>query len=948
MQNISTTLQTALEATTLTAWPKLIAEFNQNITRSGVSVSVPAGRDESLFPPESVVDLKYSKSGLPKFIVGNSKVNSQEDDVQFRLVSENDEYQYWPSPTASLANGSIANASVEVNYGSTRSVNKVFVWFEVSDSAPTSVDLEVMVGGFWETVATGISPGADGVIERFYNGTSWVTTEQLGSTIDITRVRATVNTMAAEGKYAQFLQVGASLVHDFSDRVVSWSITKNQEESDPIVPIGFGSANKLEVTLENADAALDPENTSSIFYGNLSRNVIFKPYMVYETSAGEEEVPQGTFYTESWPSDVPSVESTVSATDLSRPMQEAFVPSFFLQDYREKDVVKEILQRGGFSDFVSDVDDTTRTLPYFWHESESSVWESLSEVASATLSYLITKEDNSLLWQNISQQYDRPVDRALSAGHDFEDINHEFNTLVNKVLINYNIYNKPYDKWAEEEITQELWYAQDDEALVALPIAESFTSTADVVRVSASDETFALWPDSGTFAIQGERIRYGAKRKDGGNYEFYDLERGVLGTSPRNHSASGTATQSTSGGSVTATQEIIDGQLELSASNAATYGTYNYALYGDASSQFTVYGTRVSFPEERPDAVAGMTIHNTGSAGYHFMISTTAHANKTSTNEIKVYKYTGSGRTPIGATVGYPYEVDISAWYDMEVVASYGGTPAYTLYINGEEIMSFADGDYQQGQYGMYVKGRTTARFDRLYIASPTETPDLTNNRYSDPDSASSWSSDYWFSATGPNVDVNEFGPYIRQIKEFNVDFQKYPATHSKLLNTNIWQTRPFNFVGGPFDASFGIENITTRTAVVNGESRVFTEPVEMALLVYGVPIIVESEESKEVIDKSSVRRFGVVELEVSTPWIQNDNMANRVGNFLKDRFGADEVDNISMRIVSDPSIQIGDTVSVDYPERGYTNATHEYIVTGYTLEWEQGFFSTLSLKRRR
>lgn len=948
MQTLSPELQQAVDSTVVAAWPELIAEFNHNIYTTGTVVTVPAGRPEDLFPPESVIDMKYVDSGLPKAIVGNAYCNAQTNDIQYRVVSEDDTYQYWVSPTPSVAE-SISDATVEVNYGTQRATNKVRAVFDVSDSAPTSVTIELFIDSEWTTVGSSLTPNAQGVIELYYNGASWGAAYNIDSLVDVSRMRVTVDAMANADKYAHFVNIAAYHVYDMTDRITSWTINRNQEEADPISPIGFGSVNTLNVELDNSDGLFDPENIDSELYNMLKRNTVLKTYAAYDTSAGVQKVELGTFYTESWSHNVPDVQAGVEATCLARPMQEAFIQPFYLENYRERDVARELLQRAGFGNIQYDIIDEEKIIPYLWHENEVAVWESLSELASATLSYLIRREDGSLLWQNIETQYEKPVDKTITADKDIENLAHEFSVITNKVTINYNIYGVPYDKWADEEVTQELWYGSEAEALVATPILEPVAIDADVIRLSTNDTDFALWPESGALAIQGERIRYNAKRKQSGFYELYELERGVLGTTPRAHTTSNTGTGSTSGGTVTARQLIIDGNLHLSAPTSATYNTYNYSLYGNGSSQHTVYGTRISFPAVRIDAVAGLTIHRSGNNGYHFMLSTTEHANRSSTHEIKVYRYDDGVRVPMGVKEGYAFEVDREAWYDFEVVANYtAATPSYSLYVNGGFVMSFVDGEYQTGTYGPYIKGRTTAEFNRFYVASPLSEPDLTGNRYHDPISYSTWSSDYWFAATGPNVEVNEFGPYARQVKEFEVDFTKVPARSSSLLSTNVWQARAFGYVAGPYSARFAMENITTRTAVINGESLVFDEPIEMSLLAYGVPLIVESEEKKELFDADSVRRYGSVEVDMSNPWIQTEAMANYVARFITQRFCTCQVDIVSVETITDPSVQVGDVLAVDYPERGYKAATHEYIVTGSNTDWNDGFYTTLELKRRR
>lgn len=964
MHEITAATMAAMEAQTVESQPQLVLEFDY-CQLHAASVSSPDSPDENLFPKESVLHQRYVNSGLPRAIVGQSRVTSQSADVQYRVVDEDDQYKYWVSPTLSTST-SISNAWMEVTYDQPRPTNKVFVAFDVSFAAPTSVDIDIHRDGSWVRIVSGAVPNSKGVIERYaLSGGGWSSTRNINHTQTVGAVRVTVNSMNKTGVFAHFLTISTRLVVDVSEKLVEFSINRSMEDVSAMAPIGNVSVNDASIVLEDEDGLLNPENSNSIYYRLLSRNVRAEASVV----VNNQSLHQGTFYAESWSYSIPGVEMGMSCSDVTRFMQEMFLSPFVLYNYNLRDAVRDILQRSGFNSDVFMVMNNP-VIPYIWYSEKVSVWQALKDLANATLSYFYVNEHGRFTWVDFNTLTARTPTYELDATENLINLSHSFDVMANSVTVLYNKYGVPTDPVTKEPVTQELWSASQgqaepdgdnlpemggtaisaggDQALLSMPLAQPMTTSSTYIALATDATGMDLWDETGIVNVQGEYIRYSGKNRDA--RRLTGLSRGLFKSTIKNHTTNNLGVLSASSGAYLGTQTLVAGNLVMTAPSRNSYSDYNYSLFGGSTTEFNIYGTSIMFPVSSTNETAGLIINKTGALdskqGIYIELMTSTHATKHNMTEVTVYKRSSSGAiTTFGAK---PYNIARQNWYDVEVAVGDTATnKTFSVYVNGSFVVSFTDGEYEQGRWGAYVRGRTTAEFSRLYASSST-TSSMSSSQFQDVLSGSSFSSDYVFSSEDPNITINEFAPQVRQVKEFTVDYSVFPAKRASLLSTNIWQARTFGFVPGPFGAKFFIENKSDRTAVVHGESpNLFPDPIQMYLIIYGEPIIVKSEKRKVVRDELSILRNGLVELEVSNPWIQTDEMAQNISDAIVSNFGF-PMDTVDVGIFPTFALQLGDVVSVDYAERGYSPNTHHYYVLSSSLTWSDGFSQGLTLRRKR
>ena len=939
MLSISQAAADAMEATVVQAAPDAVLEFNYNLI-DNTYIEAP-GPDSELFPKESVLWQRYVDSGLPRAIVGESRVSSPEDSVHYRVVSEDDTYKYWISPTDSTQ-FSISDAVMTVWYHNTRPMNKVRVVFDVSFAAPASVFIEVRRNNTWVTAATSAVPNSDGVIELYAQANeSWSTNYNIDHPQQISGISVSVNSMSQAGVRAHFVSISGRYRVDVSDRITNINITKSLENVSPLTPLGDTSVNSMDLSMEDVDGDFNPENTESEFYDSMTRNVMVEPYV---TISGHNPIPQGKYFVESWGTSAPSAETSLSCSDFSRFMQETYIKPFILQDHTLSQAVRELLQRAGFNIdvFILSKDPV---IPYLWYDEDVSLWEALKDLANATLAYFFVDDFGEFYWVDLDSVRERSSVYTIDADRDIVDLDHEFDVIANRINLEYNVYGAPRDEWTGEVITQELWSPGEDVALLSMPLASSINSTQDTITINTDTDGFRLWPEDGYINIQGERMRYSGKDYD--LKQLTGVERGVLGTTARSHATGTTGSISTIG---TRTGRLVlrpEGNLRIVGPSGAISTDYNMSLFGNNNTQHAVYGTRIMFPAETTYETGGLVIHRRGSHGGTFIeITTSRIAARNNRDEIRVYRVAPAGGNTTIYEAGIPYSIALNNWYDIEVVVEYTGPGvSHSVFVNGMFVTSFVEERTSQGRFGPYVRGRTIADFYNIYYSTSAGASVYPSQ---DVASGSNWSSWYVIESGDRFVVNNEFTPFVKQIQEFNVDYSKYPATGASVLNTNRWQVFTINHTPGPFGSHFFLENKSKSLAVVNGDSpNLFQESVRMHLMIYGDPVIVDREENIDVIDKDSVRRHGAVDLTISNPWIQTDEMAKAITGSVRDHF-ADVTDNITANIFPVYPLELGDVVAVDYEEYGYKPDSHKYYILGSSLSWNDGFTQSLTLRRQR
>lgn len=968
MQTISTALRDSINATSSKPHVRVIAEWNYNRFVEGITVTNAAGsRNEKIWPIESLIHLRNANSGISRAIVGQAKANGKQSNKKFHVVSEMDSYKYWLSPNVSSSTTAMSGCVPTVNYNKLITVNKLVIRFDVEYSRPDAVTTEVRdSAGNWVTVGTQ-TPDSLGKVVYYYNN-GWGTSRNYNSSYDITALRVNVTSMDKAGVNCHVIELSARLERDLSADVESVSVSNVYEEQSLLLPTGTTAANTCSISLANDREDYSPENVNSPYAGLLDENVLFNVAIGYDTGAGVEYINQGYFYSDSWGVSTDSITVDVECTDSSKILQETYVPESFFQKYyaseaevpyRVIDVVRELLARVGFAYVTFQVANPSVAIPFIWYRDEVTIWEALNDIAQAVPASFYFNEENGFVWQDMDYLYGKttPV-HTLDYDVDLIDASHEFSVVSNHVTVRYNKYALNHVNGVP--ITSELWSPEGDVVLRVAELKGSLSDTATHIPLSISDTDFATWPASGIVRVRNERIRYGAKTQNSDpnapNYRtdihpaFLDIERGVLGTTATTHTEgiTGTLTTMRLGTDATATRAIVDGNLRMANSWNSSYNGRSFNMFGTLDTRERYYSTRVKFTDPCRHNIGGLTIHQSGEAkGYYLELTPTKFASQYNYGEVRMYKMDHEGNITelirTGSMRGVNAEVVMGVWYRLEMEVQQN---QFACYVNGSLVGTFQDDSYTSGQFAPYMRGHSVMNIEYVMAG---RTVDASRIELYQKNGTTSMDSTYANHQVAGVANYHEFGNLVHEAREFNVEYDVYPALGATVRNSNQLESIVVDRVLGPFKGHFVLENHSRSTAVLSGEDTIselgYTQRHDLFL--YGRAVIRTAEEVKELENKESIRRRGKQEVEVSTPWIEDEEGADRVARHILNRWSS-PVDIVTVNWVPNPALQLGDIVAISFPAKGFTADTHHYYVIGEELSWSDGVSSTLTLRRRR
>ena len=390
---------------------------------------------------------------------------------------------------------------------------------------------------------------------------------------------------------------------------------------------------------------------------------------------------------------------------------------------------------------------------------------------------------------------------------------------------------------------------------------------------------------------------------------------------------------------------------------------------------FWYFGTRLKFKNTgRGDQRAGIVINSNGGNenGYYIELQPSSKVNRAARNEVIVFSRTG-GNTTLGGK-GKNTFIAQEQWIDVDVSYSTQGSGGYLLIsINGNPSFKVnvpaAQVNPAGGRFGMFFRGDTDVEFEYLYAVTkpPGNKIDQTswwdgrNGGYLSQQWDTEWVFD-WRNTTRRErkksrrkqkrwnrMYMDEFGPWVHEIREFNVEFEPAPVADTRLL-FNSRQAVCLEYHSSSFGANFVLANTARRNVIINGddagEYSGWGEVSNNVLMIYGRTVDVKEGQRVTRQNDTQIKLRGRVETEVDSNWIQSEAAANSLGDWINTHWsvGADE---LTVTIFGNPLLEIGDLVSIDFAERFMTTTTHKYFVLGVKTDWDAGIETTLTLRRK-
>jgi hypothetical protein len=332
---------------------------------------------------------------------------------------------------------------------------------------------------------------------------------------------------------------------------------------------------------------------------------------------------------------------------------------------------------------------------------------------------------------------------------------------------------------------------------------------------------------------------------------------------------------------------------------------------------------------------------------------------------------------------GVAFAISKNTWYDIDIAIRmqngvYGDPGALVghviqISVNGTSKMTFTipvgEKEPLTGRFGCFVRGSTHADFEYLYGNGTTEDLHIDSNDFfdrirggivsgqSDREWIYKWK---WTShivkkkkkflfARYAQRFFDDFGPICHELREFDVTFDKYPAVHSNLYFSNDTQIVCPEYQADPFGAKFILANAYRSNAIVNGQDTLTfgpDNPVEQKLMIYGRAVTKEDEKTIISKNEDAIRRRGQVDTEIQPEWIQSESGAKALSDWITHHW-AEGCDEVEAEIFGNPLIQLGDIVSVNYPQKDFDPVTHRYFVISINREYDAGYGNTKLVLRR-
>lgn len=404
------------------------------------------------------------------------------------------------------------------------------------------------------------------------------------------------------------------------------------------------------------------------------------------------------------------------------------------------------------------------------------------------------------------------------------------------------------------------------------------------------------------------------------------------------------------------------------------------------NSGYKMQGTRIFFAPGYKDNRGGFAFRTSGAAedGYYVELRPSSKVtNRANGNEITLYSRKSREWKVLSA--GVPLPIAEGIWYDIDAsIDTSGPHPVISVWLNGMLVAkATVTNDWTQpnsAKMSMYARGRTAVGFEYIYgVNDGAITPE---NGYGFWDlkyggvRGGSWErmqvwQTGWRWARLPKFDLpdwankggrigkykykknlfffDEFGPYVHEVREFDVKLDPAPVQYSELYSTNTWYARDVDYFANPFTANFTIANIGRVNAVLHGEDALTYGPgdgtVKQTCVVLGRDLTIADDEVVEAKDEAGIRRRGIIETELTSDWIQSKALAETLSEWIVKHWGKG-VDEVSVEVFGNPLFEIGDVVAVEYSEKSMTAATHKYFVTGTKSDFSNGIGTTLTLRR--
>jgi len=392
---------------------------------------------EKLFPITSIIDPRRPKvAGVQYMILGDPSVattlaatgvgsastyaSSKEFSKRLYFSSTKTAYKYWVTPKA--AGMLLSNCILSVSYPAekTAAANKIVVKFETSHSKPTSwtVKLVNLAGAESAPIYTGTTCPDSGVVNLYYNGTSWSTTEPatVSQGINLSGLKLQINSIDTSGGYLGIIEISARLVKDVTSVLESFDISQNSSDSiTGLVPVGDVTANSLRMNINSYDRTYEHYDKGNAFNKaklSMYKNIMIRPFVTVES----EKVNLGVFYLDSYEVDEFG-EISINALDGARELQYIKPPDIVTKDMSSVAIIRRMLDSVGFTNYKFNLvaTDSSIVTPFYWYtDPKKTVWQHIQDLCKDTQMIAVFDNNDILQFYPRGYVFDKTKTPALS------------------------------------------------------------------------------------------------------------------------------------------------------------------------------------------------------------------------------------------------------------------------------------------------------------------------------------------------------------------------------------------------------------------------------------------------------------------------------------------------------------------------------------------------------
>ena len=275
---------------------------------------------------------------------------------------------------------------------------------------------------------------------------------------EIRGIRVVVERMNKLDSTFDLIEMSPRLVVDLSDKVIEYRVKKILSEmGNSALPVGQLLASTGVISLFDDDQAFNENNTSSILYRYVNKNIKFSFYeKILDVEGFDYWVPIKTLYSEGFPqADVTAATIEIELRDLYFLLESMPAPRMLVTEVSLSYAISLLLDYIGFSNytFFRGLNETETVIPFFFIAPDQTVAEVLNQLAVSTQSAMFFDEYNNFVvmsknYMMPSPQYPRSSATTLSGSNNQSKVsvieNQTSGTLPNIIAIaseNKQVYN---------------------------------------------------------------------------------------------------------------------------------------------------------------------------------------------------------------------------------------------------------------------------------------------------------------------------------------------------------------------------------------------------------------------------------------------------------------------------------------------------------------------------